>query len=262
MSLGRIKDIDNSEWIDAIRNIERTVSADHIDRLEKETLSEIRSTVAGKKAAFAWSGGKDSIVLSKICELAGITNSVFVHTELEYPAFLSWCLENKPNGCEVINTGYDFKWLSEHREMLFPTDCGTTYKWYQLVQQKGIKEYFKKHSLDMILVGHRKADGNYVGRGTNISSNSSGIVRYSPLANWTHEELLAYIHYRSLCLPPIYEWEDGYKCGTHSWPSRTHTKSIEDGFRAVYSIDKEIVERAAEYIPEARHFLQKGGDKK
>lgn len=261
MSLGRKKNIDNAEWIKAIDEIEKSVSEDEINALEKQTVDSIRHFAdVGKKLAYAWSGGKDSIVLGKLCELAGVKESVFGHTDLEYPAFLKWCIENKPAGCEVINVGLDLEWLSKHRDMLFPRDCKTVYRWYQIVQQSAIKKYFKEHDLDMIIVGHRKADGNYVGKGSNISSNSAGVIRFSPIAEWTHEQVLAYIHYRGLALPPIYDWENGYKCGTHPWPARTHTKDINDGFKTMCRIDKSIVEQAAQYFPEARHFLEKGGD--
>ncbi len=256
MSLGRIKNIDNQRWIDTMANIESEVSLKDIEQLEAETLKAIRSTVSGKKAAFAWSGGKDSIVLAKLCEKAKVKDSLFVHSELEYPEFLGWCLSNLPKGCEVINIGLDLKWLSEHPEMLFPRDSRTVYRWYQIVQQNGIRKYFREHELDMMIVGHRKADGNYTGNAEHISRNGAGIVRYAPLSEWTHEQVLAYIHYRKLAMPPIYAWENGYKCGTHSWPCRTHTKSVEDGFRAVYAIDRSIVEAAAEYLPQARAFLE------
>ena len=262
MSLGKKKNIDNAEWIKAMSEIESAVSKKDIQKLKSKTLDEIKRITKQKKVAFAWSGGKDSIVLADICKSAGIENSMFGHTDLEYPEFLKWCLDNKPNECEVINVGLDLEWLSKHPGMLFPNDCKTVYRWYQLVQQTAIKKYFKEHELDMVVVGHRKADGNYVGKGTNISSNGAGIVRYSPLSEWSHEQVLAYIHYYELALPPIYEWENGYKCGTHPWPARTHTQNIEDGFKAVYAIDKTIVEQAAAYIPEARHFLEKGGDEK
>lgn len=257
MSLGRKKNIDNALWLDAIAHIEEAVSRDEIDELEYRTVDDIKITVDSKNAAYGWSGGKDSLVLHELCRQAGITESVFVHTNLEYPAFLAWCLEHEPEGCEVINVGLDLEWLSKHPNMLFPQDNRTVYRWFQLVQQTGIRKYFKEHGLDMIVVGHRNADGNYTGDREHISRNNAGIVRYSPIASWSHEQLLAYIHYHNIAMPPIYEWEDGYKCGTHPWPGRMHTKSIEDGFRIVQSIDKSIIEGAAAYLPEARHFLGK-----
>lgn len=255
--LGRKQSSPNSTWLDAVRDIEKLVTKDELDEAVATVSKQLRATVSGKNVAFAWSGGKDSIVLADICAKNGITKCVYAHAgELEYPAFLKWCLENRPADCEVIDVGLNLEWLAKHPYLLFPRNCRTAYRWYQLVQQTAIRKYFREHKLDMILVGHRKADGNYVGRGTNISRNGAGVVRYSPLADWTHELVLAYIHYYGLALPPIYGWENGYRCGTHPWPARMYTASIGEGFREVYAIDPTVVEKAAAYIPEARHFLR------
>lgn len=255
--LGRKQTSSNERWLEAIDNIEELVAKNELDNAVATVVNDVLKTTAGKNVAYAWSGGKDSIVLSDICEKHGIRKSVFAHTgELEYPTFLKWCLEHKPQACETVDAGLSYEWLSEHSDLLFPQNCRTTYKWFRLVQQSAIKKYFKEHELDMILVGHRKADGNYVGQGSNISRNGEGIVRYSPLADWSHEMVLAYIHYHGLALPPIYEWKNGYKCGTHPWPARAYTASIEDGFKEVYAIDPSIVEKASAYLPAARHFLE------
>lgn len=256
MSLGRKKNIDNAAWVTAFESIESAVTKKEIQQLEKDTVQQIRDVTKDKKVAYAWSGGKDSIALRLLCEKAGIKACMFAHTDLEYPEFLKWCLANKPDDCEVIDVGLDLAWLEKHPDMLFPRDCRTAYRWFQLVQQTAIRRYFREHELDMIVVGHRTADGNYVGKGTNISRNGAGIVRYSPMAAWTHEQLLGYIHYKGLPMPPIYAWPDGFRCGTHPWPARQHTASIEDGFNAVYSIAPDVVQSAAEVIPEARHFLE------
>ena len=108
--------------------------------------------------------------------------------------------------------------------------------------------------LDILLLGRRKADGNYVGKG-NIYTNSSGITRYSPLAEWRHEDILAYIHYYDVKLPPIYDWEKGYLCGTHPWPARQYMETEQQGWREMYAIDKAIVENAAQHFEGARKFL-------
>ena len=255
--IGRKQSTSNATWLDAMEHIEELVSEKDVAALEKDTVRAMKQAVKGKTAAYAWSGGKDSLVLAALCEKAGIKDSMFAYTDLEYPAFLDWCKAHAPDGCEMINVGLDLKWLSEHPEMLFPKDGRLVYRWFQIVQQTGIRQYFNEHKLDMIAVGHRTADGNYVGRGTNISSNTrTGVVRYAPIAHWTHEQVLAYIHYRNLPMPPIYGWIDGFRCGTHPWPARQYTESIEDGFRDVYAIDRDIVVKAAEVIPEARRFLE------
>ena len=255
--LGRKKGIDNALWLEAVRNIEALVSYPELKAAENEAIENIRNATRGKHVAYSWSGGKDSIVLSSICRKAGVNRCMFAHSDLEYPAFLRWCMENKPPHCTTINTGQDLDWLAERPEMIFPHG-DNLWKWYQIVQRKAFTDFFFENRLDMLLVGHRKADGNVVGK-NNVIAKKSGEVRYAPLADWSHEMILAYIHYYDLPIPPIYGWANGYKCGTHPWPSRMHTASVDDGYAEVWNIDRRIVLDAAAKIPSAKAFLRKRG---
>ena len=207
MSLGRKQRIDNSAWLEAVATIEEAVSRAELDELTAATVADIKATTAGKRAAYAWSAGKDSIVLGKLCEAAGVTDSMIGVCDLEYPAFAAWIEEHKPAGCEVIDTHQDIDWLVEHQEMLFPKDSTAAGRWFSIVQHRAQREYFKAHELDVIILGRRRADGNYVGRNSNIYTDGKGVTRFSPLAAWKHEHILAYIHYHQLPLPPIYDWK-------------------------------------------------------
>lgn len=245
----------NADWLQAVEHIEELVPREELEKAERGVIEAIRCVTAGKRVAFAWSGGKDSVVLAMLCQAAGLKDSLFVHCDLEYPAFLRWCLEHNPEGCSVINTHQDIEWLTQHPDMIFPRDSRLVYRWYRIVQQAGIRQYVRENNLDMMVVGHRKADGNYTGK-DGISTNKEGVTRYAPIAEWPHEYILAAIHYHRLALPPIYGWKDGYRCGTHPWPARVGMLSTDQGFREVYEIDPDIVRRAATYLPGARHVLK------
>ena len=95
--LGRKQSVRNNEdWKNALDHIEETVSKKELDSLVKKTVKDIKEKCKGKKAAYAWSAGKDSLVLGEICEKAGIDQSVLVRCNLEYPAFIAWIEQNKP----------------------------------------------------------------------------------------------------------------------------------------------------------------------
>lgn len=256
--LGRKQRIKNSEWLNAMENIESLVSKKDLESLVKKTVADIKRKTKGKKAAFAWSAGKDSLVLGQICHMAGINACVLVVCNLEYPAFLKWVEANKPPELEIINTGQDLRWLSNHPHMLFPQDSKTAAQWFHIVQHRGQARYYKDHELDVLLLGRRRADGNYVGKGENIYTNGQGVTRYSPLSEWSHEQVLAFIHYYNVALPPIYEWKNGYLFGTHPWAARQWTGSVENGWKEVYEIDRSVVKEAAEHIPSAKAFLESG----
>ena len=93
--LGRKQRIKNSEWIEAFAKIEQAVSRKELDQLVDKTVKEIKKKTRGKKAAYAWSGGKDSLVLGEICRMAGIGSCVLVicnlavsYTHLTLPTIL------------------------------------------------------------------------------------------------------------------------------------------------------------------------------
>lgn len=253
--LGRKQRIKNSDWIEALERIEQTVSRKELEQLADKTVKEIKKKTKGKKAAYAWSGGKDSLVLGEICRMAGISSSVLVICNLEYKAFMEWVDAHKPPGLSIINTGQDMEWLVAHPQMLFPQDSRTAAQWFHIVQHRGQAQYYKKEQLDMLLLGRRRADGNYVGRGGDIYTNKQGVTRYSPLSDWTHEHVLAYIRYHGLEMPPIYGWKNGYICGTHPWPARQWTGNVENAWAEVYEIDGSIVAEAAAHIQSAKDFL-------
>lgn len=252
--LGRKQNINNDEWIEAILNIESTISRDEIERLTESALCDIKKHINGMRAAYAWSGGKDSIALGDICQKAGINNCMIGVCDLEYPEFIKWIKDNKPKNCDIINTGQDIEWLSKNQDMLFPSDSATAAKWFSIVQHRAQGKYVKENNIDILLLGRRKADGNFVGGDKKIYTNSKGVTRYSPLADWRHEDILAYIYYNKLKLPPIYDWYNGYKCGTHPWPARQWTDG--NGWKEIYDIDRNIVILAAEHIKSAKEFLK------
>lgn len=253
--LGRKKAISEESWKYAASHIEELVTREELMDETEKAVENIKEVTRGKRVAFAWSGGKDSIVLADICKKAGVESCVFGHTDLEYPVFLKWCLEHLPEKCEVINTHQDLDWLAKHPDMIFPKGDKVS-RWYTIVQRKACKEYYFKHDLEMLIVGRRTADGNVVGENGFLYKRSGEVV-WAPLAQWSHELIFAYLHYCGLEIPPIYEWKDGYKCGTHPWPSRMGMESIEQGYREVYDIDPTIVINAAEKIESAREFLRR-----
>lgn len=253
--LGKKQRITNEAWIEVLEKIEQLVTKEELDEKVRQTVEEIKAKAEGKNAAFAWSAGKDSLVLEQICYMAGINSCVLVISNLEYKAFLEWVEAHKPAELEIINTGQDLEWLAKHQQMLFPQNSQIASQWFHIVQHRGQAKYYKAKDLDVLLLGRRRADGNYVGKGSNIYTDGKGVTRYSPLADWSHEDILAFIHYYEVPVPPIYEWKNGYLCGTHPWAARQWTGSVENGWKEVYEIEPDIVQNAAEVIPSAKEFL-------
>lgn len=253
--IGRKQSSDNAAWFDAMANIETLVSEKDYRAAEKQAIASIKKTCKGKKAALAYSGGKDSIILAHLCQQAGVKDSMMGLSDLEYPAFEAWVQEHKPEGCQILRSAQDLAWLAKHPEMLFPATSAHTGRWFAIVQHKAQEDYYRQQGLDLLILGRRRADGNHTGP-EGIYTNGRGITRYSPLYAWPHEMVLAGIHYNQLALPPIYAWKDGYTQGTHPWPARARMADSAQGWQEIFDIDPAIVHQAATVIDSAKAFLE------
>lgn len=240
----------------AIRRQARAMPKAAIDAKIERAAGEIRQFCRGKNTAFAWSGGKDSVALGYVADLAGVSDCVLGICDLEYPAFLAWVTAHMPDGLEVINTGLDMDWLAANPDMLFPQNAGIAAQWFARVQHAAQRRYFRARGLDVLMVGRRRSDGNFVGRQGENWYSADGVLRYSPLADWSHADVFALIDRYGLPLPPFYDWPRGYRCGTHPWAARQWCRGIGHGWREVYTIDPDVVRFAAGWLPSAAEFLE------
>lgn len=257
--LGKKQGEDNNDFKLVWQNIASIVPFDHARHLVETAVAEVRKQVKGKRAGYAWSGGKDSQALRVVCEQAGIYPCVLgMAHELEYPAFLRWLTDDMPPELDVIsNEALTLSWLAAHQEMLFPQDTTTAAKWFQLVQHRAQARFYQDRGLDVILLGRRHQDSNYTGKdGTGIYKDSKGVVRYSPIRHWSHEDVLAVCHYYKMAMPPFYDWPNGFIVGTGCWPARQWTGSVMNAWAEVYQIDPSVVKNAARMIPSAKRYLE------
>ena len=253
--LGRKQTSKNEDWLYAIEHIEELISPEEVQAFADAAVEEIRQQTSGKKAAYAYSACKDSIVLADLCGKAGVTTGYFAYCELDYPEFIRWVMANKPEGVEMMHTGIGYGWLKKHQDLIF-AEGQLGQRWHLISQRGPFTRMFFDNHLDLLLVGHRRIDGNFCG-GNGYIRKRSGETRYAPLRDWPHEALLGYIHYNNLPLPPIYGWKDGWVQGTHAWPEREFcSNDVMRGYREVYDIDPGIVLKAAKYLPSAAHFLE------
>lgn len=251
-ALGKKQRIDSQEvWRQAYQEAKTL----QIERRIEDTIASIRAVVRYRDLAFGWSGGKDSIVLERVLDLAGYRACVLVITHLEYRAFLQWVTDHMPERLTVIRTHHDLDWLAKNQTMLFPETAEIAARWFHQVQHWGQELFMKRERFDLLAVGRRKKDGNYCGP-QGIYTNARGMTRYAPLHDWSHEEIFAALHYFKAELPPCYEWPRGYQVGTGPWAARQFAKSHQQAWAEVYEIEPGIVAEAARVLRGAREFLE------
>lgn len=261
-ALGRKQAIPDADaWRQAAVAARDSITDTELDELIDKTVTAVRAELkAGHRVAYGWSGGKDSQALRWIMEQAGAHECVLAMTAgLEWPAMLRWLSDQMPHGCEVRTVPLDLQWLARNPRMLFPQG-GDGPRWFTLVQHKVQAAYFRDQQLDLLALGRRRKDGNYTGPpGADRYTNKAGITRWSPLADWTHEQVFALIDRENIPLPPCYDWPRGFQVGTGPWPARQWTTSASHGFSECWEIDPTVVRQAAEIIPSARNWLLQTG---
>ena len=258
---------DVDAWTAAREAAVRTYTPAAIDALLDTAADRILAATPNRRAALAWSGGKDSLVCELAARRAGIDDAVLVISRLEYPAFLAWATLNMPDGLTIVcRDQINETWLAAHPRMLFPHGNDGA-AWFRHVQHAGQRDYARATGAALIL-GRRTADGNHVGDplpgGARGYTDRAGTTRISPIHDWPHEAVLAAIHHHRIDLPPCYSWPRGWQVGTGAWPARQWTTSRAHGWSEVWTIDPEIVHRAAHLdLPDARHalhHLERGDD--
>jgi 3'-phosphoadenosine 5'-phosphosulfate sulfotransferase (PAPS reductase)/FAD synthetase len=252
-TLQRKQRSDHGDWLLALAEIRQTPDRDRASALVKEAAARIVRRLRYReplRPAYGWSGGKDSLALEVVCEAAGLSDCVLVISALEFPAFLTWVTNNMPWGLTVeARTALNLTWLAEHPEMLFPQSAEAASRWFSLVQHAGQRAYARRTGCEMLLLGRRRADGNYLGQrietGGYAYTDRGGFERYSPIADWSHEDVLHVLAAYDRELPPCYSWPRGFRVGTGSWPARQWTESRAHGWREVQEIDPGILQIAA-----------------
>jgi 3'-phosphoadenosine 5'-phosphosulfate sulfotransferase (PAPS reductase)/FAD synthetase len=217
---------------------------------------------AAAHPVFGWSGGKDSLALEVVCKAAGLDDCVLVISGLEYPAFLAWATDHMPWGLAIeCQSNLNLGWLRANPKMLFPTDAQIAAKWFASVQHAGQRAFAKRTGMDVLVLGRRKADGNFCGKPTDLGyeyTDKGDFQRFSPIAEWSHEDTLTVLVANDITLPPCYSWPRGFRVGTGSWPARQWTTSPEHGWDEVTFIDHTVTENAARHqIPGAQQALQR-----
>lgn len=256
----------NEDFVNAWENIGQLVSREEAEALVASAVADIQEKTKGKRAGYAWSGGKDSLALQYVCERAGIKSCVIgLATDLEYASFLNWVERHAPVGLvRWNNEKLTLGWLAKHPDMLFPSRSADAARWFSLIQHRAQAWFFKERNLDVICLGRRLQDGNYTGgAGQNIYTDRKGVTRFSPIAHWKHEQVLAVIHYfMNRNIPPIYANPDGWIVGTGVWAARPAHQYIDSQrqnkaaeWEQLYNIAPNIVREAAAHIGSAQEFI-------
>lgn len=245
----------NEDWIQLWNACTKIVSAKRLDELEADAVERAHMIArVYARVGYGWSGGKDSVVLANILQLAKLgtlPHFCSLHA-FEYPSIERWLYLHAPRDTQFIRaTDYDVDFLNENPRYLFPDPTDKKVRGeYTKEWRKQEKKFCRENGIDVIIAGRRIEDGNACGQkkaGVYTNTNKgTGITSCNLIAEWTHAELLAYIKSRNLPLPMFYAWPNGFVFGTHAWTERDRVNnSINDTFDEVFVLDDMAIKKAA-----------------
>lgn len=256
---------DNGEWLRAFSKSTAIYSFDDIKQLEQKAIKRIQR-VASKYSHICsgWIAGKDSLVIHHILLKSGINFTPIMWRGInEYPAMKLWVDYNKPhNLIEEVIDKYSLEFLEKHPDFLFCKN-GTRQRWMATKWERQRAD-MKKHHFDLFITGRRLKDGNQCGNeSTDFVVGKNGYDVFSPIGEWNNEQLLAYIRYNNIELPPFYNYERGFLIGSIAmgeWTERAVLDKTENEvWEELFQIDKSIVINASKTLTSARKFLQERG---
>lgn len=248
------------DWLEAVEAIYSAPDLARARRLVETARERVdRRLRHAENPVLAWSGGKDSLGVEVVVEPWGLP-SIISLTALEYPAFLREMSAIAPPRLSVsMQDHLNMDWLAAHPQHLFPTTADAASAWFNRVQRVGNRRAVLAGGHDLLIVGQRTADGNQCGRVTDTGAermDRGGFVRFAPIYDWSHEDLLHVLAAAGKPIPSFYFWPRGFRVGTGPWPAR-RSDSIWHGWTETYMIDPSLVVAAAERgLPEAADFLR------
>lgn len=253
----------NKQWLEAYENSTSFYSYKDILDLEQKTIKKIEKVCLNyKNVCSGWIAGKDSIVLDNILKKCNINYKPIIWRGInEYPEMKKWIDENKPNNLieEVIDK-YSLEFLENHPDYLFCKNK-TRQNWMSTKWTRQRKD-IKKYGFDLFITGRRIKDGNQCGSiEDDFIVKKDGYDVFSPIADWEPEQLLAYIKYNNIDLPPFYKWDRGFLIGSIAmgeWTERAILDKTEDEvWEELFEIDKSIVIEASKKLTSAKRFMER-----
>lgn len=240
------------EWLALWAAARTDVPDSRLDELVARTVERVKRVVTrcGGRAAYAWSGGKDSLALEVALRGVVDVGMIGLTTDLEYPDFEAWLRQHAPPGLTVVRTPQTWAWLRAHPGHLYPHQSEAAKLWYAKVHWAAQEDYCRDKNIRVLCQGRRNQEGNRCGSAADdYTTSKQGVVTLNPLADWNHSEVMALVQRTGLTMPPYYSHPKGWENATHPWAAKQvradeHVERVRLGWDYTDSVDPAIRVRA------------------
>lgn len=232
------------------------LTEEKLEQLEQEAIRFIKDESEGSVLC-GHSGGKDSLVLYDLYKRAGYSKGIYATSRWEFPSFIDYRQREFTDDIKILMSDKDYDWLVKRGEPFVRTADGLM-DYHRILNTNPINRYLDKHEVDTYVVGRRWADGNNIPKSKIRYRGKHKTKVIHPIADWSHEAILAYIQKHDIELPSMYFMESsGFDNGTNVWPMMNiYDRPIEEQWRLMWKDEPKIVIEASKYYDGARLIIE------
>lgn len=241
----------------------RSVSRIYIEELAETAIERIERIAQGySRVCVGYSAGKDSIVIEDLVRRAGVPHTPILWRGIfHHASFDQWLAENAPRDLRTVWIDRPtWAYLEAHPEMIFPTTSRETTRWMSFKWDVQ-KRTFKEDGFDLFITGRRISERNRCGSKADEYLVRDGVYdTFSPIADWTTKDIIAYLRYNGLSIPPQYfDQPDGFVSGSDSWIELPRYESVretvEEMLEDAYRADPEAVKEVGKHLTIVADYL-------
>lgn len=241
------------------------VSEDRINELEYSAVKRIKGALSRHaKPCLGYSMGKDSIVVQNIMRKHGllVDEILWATTNTQYKANVDWYNKHDADTSRWIDIPRPtFEELETVPDLLFPNSTKMVTQWMNS-KWKAQQKTLVGEGYDLFITGRRTAEHNFCGRkDEGYLAVGKQYDTLSPIGEWKFDDVIAYIHYNGLDLPPSYFYKYGFFHGSGAWAQRMRIGkfsgySINDCFDEVWEVEPDLIREAADKLTSAKKYLE------
>lgn len=254
MSLKQKHSNTQADWLRAWEN--PGVSEEELERLENESVRFIQENVEGSVLC-GHSFGKDSLVLYDLYKRAGFREGIFGANIWQFPSLLDYQSEHPEPDVMVLMSDKDWDWLIKQGP--FSRSSEEYMRMHRTLNTGPINRYLDQNKIDTYVVGRRWADNNNIPKSKIRYRGKHQTKVIHPIADWSHEAILAYLKKYDIPLPSMYFMDSsGFENGTNAWAiMNIKDRPESEIWELLWKDEPRIVVEASHYLEEPYKLIAK-----
>ena len=232
------------------------LTEEKLEELEQEAIHFIQDNVEGSVLC-GHSFGKDSLVLYDLYKRAGYTKGIFGSNIWQFPSLLDYQSEHPEPDVMTLMSDKGWDWLV--KQGVFSRSSDEYMGMHRTLNTNPINRYLDQNKVNTYVVGRRWADANNIPKSKIRYRGKHKTKVIHPIAEWSHEAILAYLKKYDIPLPDMYFMDSsGFENGSNAWAIMNIKDRPENEiWELLWKDEPKIVIEASKYFDGAKLIIEK-----